>query len=388
MSKQAFWCTSTFLMLATISTILPMHVQACVENDCLPLIESNTQATANNTAAMGTALEDIKTKTESQNTSWQDYLEKYLQLNYDPTTKTPLTPFIPVTPGLDTSFYQTLNDKEQAADVSTTDDVQSLINLLLQNNINLEQLMTTDFANITPNSAPPPAGFFFPDPNVPNNNASINVNTLIGKNFIPGLNSSNKSNESGLGKMAINLIKIISGAANPFPMLQEKGDKSNEQWAKYLANAWSNNARLSLVLSNFYHMLRLREEVSGFPPIPGIMDPANPNSPKTKFSPLEVEEYAVTKRLHNPQWYTEMEAASPIRLKREAVYLLAEIHRLLHRNYKQDERMLATLSVLVAQGIDMSKAMIQINEEIEKAKAQAANVPEFEMPTFTPPPAP
>ena len=128
-------------------------------------------------------------------------------------------------------------------------------------------------------------------------------------------------------------------------------------------------------LSNLYHVLRQREI------IPGLGEDADlrneDNTIKRNASILEVEESRILKRVGDPNWYTAMESAAPIQIERESLYILAEIQRLLHLTRKQNERMLVSFSTLIAQGLDLRKAL---NAQADAMSSAGENITIPEIP--------
>ena len=343
--------------LTLISMLSPIGL-ACIDTDCLPLIEANTRSSSNTITSVDNKVEDIQLKANNELTYWELFLKNYLHANYDPNTLTPLSPFIEQTPGIDTSAFNTLNQTKTVAATSAAEDTQLLINKILTNDVNLSNMMNNDFSDINPYGGTTTAsgGLFGSETTTQNNNASLNIESLLGTTSIAGLNSNNKSAENGLP--ATNLIKLISGAVIPNDIDQAIGNRTNEEWRNYLARIWSMQAKLSLVLGNFYNMLRHREGGSQ--------------------SPAALEAHHANKRLDDPNWFDDMQTASPIRLQREIVFLLAEMQRTQHLIQQQDERILATLSAVLAQGVETGREMMNLAEEVQKSidEAQSVEIPD------------
>ncbi len=298
---------------------------------------------------------NISTNTD---TFWTNYLTNYLKVN---PAGIPLTP---ATPGLNAQLFTTLKTQSDLMATSSTNDTQTVINGTLSNFINISNYIDPAgaFYGITPTNILP----INPNPK----NAGLNVDSLLAKSAIDGLSSDNKGNEQGLD--ATNFILLLLGAANP---TEVKGladfDQDTTKYQAHLGYIWALNAQQGVALSNLYHVLRQREIIPGLGTLAGLTN-AN-NSPKPDASILEVEESRILKRIGDPNWYSTMEAASPIELQRESLYVLTEIQRLLHLTRKQNERIMVSFSTLIAQGIDLRKALNQQAEAF--AGAGGDNIP-------------
>jgi intracellular multiplication protein IcmX len=109
--------------------------------------------------------------------------------------------------------------------------------------------------------------------------------------------------------------------------------------------------------------------------------PDNPNLPAGYASPLEVENYIANERLNNPQWFQEMKTASPATVQREQVLILAEIESALQRNHLDNERLLATLSIMALQSSQTGQLMLKnqaqnVNAIIDPNSASAQTPPQ------------
>lgn len=89
--------------------------------------------------------------------------------------------------------------------------------------------------------------------------------------------------------------------------------------------------------------------------------PDDPHLPKGYASPLQVENYIANQRINSPDWFKQMKTASPAVVAREQVLILAEIESQLERNHLDNERLLATLSLMALQGTKNSEMELQTN---------------------------
>jgi intracellular multiplication protein IcmX len=139
---------------------------------------------------------------------------------------------------------------------------------------------------------------------------------------------------------------------------------TNPVYQKYQLAIRSLLATKSVALSNLNLLLAERTPIKGLANQAGM--PNDPNLPAGYASPLEVENYIATERLNNPQWFQQMKTASPATVQREQVLILAEIENSLQRNHLDNERILATLSIMALQSS-------QANQLLLKSQAQNVN---------------
>jgi len=163
----------------------------------------------------------------------------------------------------------------------------------------------------------------------------------------------------------INFAKLKSQLNNLNPNQRAQKLQSivnNPTYQKYQLTVRSLLASKSVALSNLNYLLSERTPVKGLAEKAGI--PNNPKLPRGYASPLEVENYIANQRLNNPKWAEAMKTASPATVNREQLIILAEIERGLHRNHLDNERLLATLSVMMLQ----SNQIVQMNLKIDAQK--------------------
>ena len=145
--------------------------------------------------------------------------------------------------------------------------------------------------------------------------------------------SSSKSSEQSQSSAAAGFIKFASALADPLavaPFLPKEPEKA----ARYLAGLRTYAAQMSVGLSNLHQMLARRVRTGA----------ENPRSQ------LELEHQMAVRRLGG-EWHTQMEQASPLTVSRETLYILAEMNYMLYQHKVQQERLLATISMLQLQSM-------------------------------------
>lgn len=136
--------------------------------------------------------------------------------------------------------------------------------------------------------------------------------------------------------------------------------QSSPEYQEYQATVRAYIAAQSAGATNLYQMLVKRIPQTDLGKVAGMN--------KNDVSQLELEQYLATRRDQNPQWYDQMAKATPVTLQRETLFVLAEIRDQLFQLQQQNERMLATLSVMQLQSLQMNKANLQLLEERVKTK--------------------
>ncbi len=114
----------------------------------------------------------------------------------------------------------------------------------------------------------------------------------------------------------------------------------------------------SVALNNFNELITERSPIRTAQPS-GELDtlsreigitPTTAKDPKTDktvylyASPLQISNYVTTHRTGSKEWYQQMMAASPATVKRETLFVLAEMETEMQRQHLDNERILATLS--------------------------------------------
>lgn len=152
---------------------------------------------------------------------------------------------------------------------------------------------------------------------------------------------------------------------------------SSPDGQKFIVHVRTLTAYRSLALSNLYSLILERTPVKNLGALAGLPNhsatnaapaannalPGNATSGTQQqnagpdASPLEVEEYIATRRVDNPQWYTDMANASPPVIARETLFVLAEMEKELFQIKQQNERILATLTVMEVQSLQATKIL-------------------------------
>lgn len=144
--------------------------------------------------------------------------------------------------------------------------------------------------------------------------------------------------------IADNFIKFSAGLSELFLLdnrlppnrLNEEGKNQREV---FLVGLLARAAKQSVGLSNLNQMFARRIR-----------------NARTGKSPLEHEHEMVTRRLKE-KWHDDMEKATPLTLQREMLYLLAEINYQLYQQRRDNERLLATVSAMQLEQLDVQKIL-------------------------------
>ncbi|ATN86588.1 phosphoesterase [Coxiella burnetii] len=134
---------------------------------------------------------------------------------------------------------------------------------------------------------------------------------------------------------------------------------NNPAYQKFQLAVRSLIATKSIAIDNFNTLLNERVPIKGLGAKVGMPD--DPHLPKGYASPLQVENYIANQRINSPDWFKQMKTASPAVVAREQVLILAEIESQLERNHLDNERLLATLSLMALQGTQNSEMELQTN---------------------------
>ncbi len=293
-------------------------------------------------------------------TYWQYFMINYLGTNIDPITHTVQAPFLPASPSLNTQTFDSLASSYQTLKQAATSDTQNILNQWLKNNLDRSSYFSGTLNNITPNITPPASSPFGATPTPTPNDSSLNLDALLSQDSISGLQHTTPSAESG--NAAINFILLASNALDPLNFEQSRGDRSQQDWYRYLATSWGITAKMSIVLSNLFYTLRQREIIPGLGALAGL--------PQNDASPRQVEAYMAQRRL-SQTWLNQIEQSPPIVIQREGLHVLAEMQRLMHLSKEQDERILITLSAILTQGLEMAKEMVKLQKQIDAAQEEA-----------------
>lgn len=177
----------------------------------------------------------------------------------------------------------------------------------------------------------------------------------------------NNSKETTERDNATNFILFSSGMVTPpqildltrFNQTQLSGILNNALVQQYLVSLRSLVSQKSVGLDNLYHIYAERIPVSTQKLVQSV-----PEISGTKLypaaSPLSVDQYMATRRFSDPNWQTMIQKkATPAELMRQELYLLREIRYELYESRLQNERVLATLSVMELQNTSAQQIFLQ-----------------------------
>ncbi|GAB4393260.1 MAG: hypothetical protein Tsb005_10800 [Gammaproteobacteria bacterium] len=194
-------------------------------------------------------------------------------------------------------------------------------------------------------------------------NNSLNLNSLLGPlAYQPGTPDNPLSLEQ---RYALYFIRFLTGQADPIevPTAAELENAGTSARNKFLVALRAYTAHQSVGASNLYQMFARRVTVPNLGLLSGLRD-ANGN-PVINASPLEVERHMATRRILTPQWFDDMEKASPITIQRETLYTLAEIEYLMNQQRDINERMLATLTALQLESLEQNRTGLdQLRQQV------------------------
>lgn len=200
---------------------------------------------------------------------------------------------------------------------------------------------------------------------------ALSLDTLLSPMAYPGFDFKNLNKNP-----SYNFIRLASGFYDPVGLnivkqfntlndTQKKEMQTSTDYQKYQATLRAYIATQSVGVSNLYQMMAERI------PQPGLGKEVG--MPNANASALQVQQYLATRRSQNKDWYQQMAKASPVTIQREALFTMAEIRQQLFTLQLQNERLLATLSIMALQGQQMSKASLQllgqkVQTQIDNAK--------------------
>lgn len=148
---------------------------------------------------------------------------------------------------------------------------------------------------------------------------------------------------------------------------------ANPIYQNYQLTLRSLLAAKSIALSNLNQLLAERIPQKNLASKTGM--PNNPQLPEGYASPLEVENYIANERVNSPEWFQQIKTAAPSAVQREQVLILAEIESLLQRNHLDNERILATLSLMALQSTQNSQTSLQTQVQNVNAIIDPKNAP-------------
>lgn len=200
---------------------------------------------------------------------------------------------------------------------------------------------------------------------------TLSVDTLLSPLAYPSFDTKNLNKNP-----SYNFIRLASGLydspganiAKQFNTLndtQKKEMQTSPDYQKYQAALRAYIAAQSVGTGNLYHMMAERIPQQGLGKEAGM--------PNANASALQVQQYLATRRSQNKDWYLQMAKASPVTIQRETLFTLAEIRQQLFDLQLQNQRLLATLSVMQLQGQQMGKTTLQmlgqkVQTQIDTAK--------------------
>lgn len=213
---------------------------------------------------------------------------------------------------------------------------------------------------------------------------NFSLDTLLGTtNFSPSTQ-----------QQAENFIQIASNLYNPIlPDITLKGLSDSQvtelqkspDFQKYEAALRAYIAAQSVGISNLNQMLAVRITQKDLGSNTGLTD-SNGNK-ITDASIMQVEEYLAKRRATNKDWYDQMAAASPATVSRETLFVLAELRQQLFELQKQNERLLATMSMMQLQTGQLNRSLLEqtaapVKAQIDKYKGKKAEeeTPNVEIP--------
>lgn len=205
---------------------------------------------------------------------------------------------------------------------------------------------------------------------------TLSMDTLLSPVAYPAFNFKDLSKNP-----AYNFIRLATGSYEPqgvaiakqFNSLndtQKKDMQTSPDYQKYQAGLRAYIATQSVGASNLYQLMAERIPQQGLGKEAGM--------PEANASALQVQQYLATRRSQNKDWYLQMAKASPVTISRETLFTLAEIRQQLFELQLQNERLLATLSVMQLQGQQLSKSTLQqlgqkVQSQIDAAKGISPN---------------
>lgn len=94
------------------------------------------------------------------------------------------------------------------------------------------------------------------------------------------------------------------------------------------------------------------------------------------ISALQLAHYLATRRSQNKEWYEQMATASPATVQRETLFILAELRQQLFEMQQQNERLLATLSVMqMQQNYQLNKLnLMQLEQKVNSQLDQLQGI--------------
>ncbi len=213
-------------------------------------------------------------------------------------------------------------------------------------------------ANNSATGAAPVSGGKQDEAKKPSGDANFDVSSLL---------SSLSYTDEDTKKNAENYIQFITSLADPVSSInmstltseQRRLLQSSNTGRYYVRYIRGVVAARSLAANNLLRMYAERIPQTDLGKLAGMKE--------KDASPLEVKTYLATRRADNQTWYQSMAVASDSTVMKETLNILAEIEKQNHEAQMQNERILATLSVMVLQNIQANKTADR-NKEAEVGK--------------------
>lgn len=282
------------------------------------------------------------------------------------------------------------NTSLDTAQQNTTASAQSLSPYEVEKNLhNRNDALTHNLAAITASDIP---GTTRSEPG----NSMMSSETLLGPLVYNGIYL--KRIEDLEKIYPYNFIQLASGAYQPISTVQLDPTKLSEAKIQEITSSPNYKklqtairayvAAQSVGANNLYQMMIERLPQGNLGKNSGLVD--KEGKPIFNASPLQVKEFLATRRSQNPAWYRQMADASPATVQRETLFVLAEIRQQLFEMQQQNERLLATLSVMQMQQNSQITRMniMQPEQAVESAVRDAqglapegSTLPKVNLPT-------
>lgn len=142
---------------------------------------------------------------------------------------------------------------------------------------------------------------------------------------------------------------------------------SSDSAKEYKIKVYANAAIRSLLLGNLYEVFNARIPIKKLGEKSGM--------PNANASLAEVEQYAASRRIRNPEWYKTIDSAPSIAVQREIAFILAEMQWQLQTLHQDNEKMLQTMTAVGMINLRMSAGMSTDQKEIELQQALEGTTP-------------
>ena len=265
-----------------------------------------------------------------------------------------------------------------AANEATTQQAQNYTSTTTLNSLlNKSDQQTVVFASIPANDVfiAPILGFSF-RPQATNfslGNDSLNADTLLSP-----INYGQFNTKELEKNPAYNFIQFSGDLFQPLSTIslttvepkltpqQIDEIQANATFQQYRAALRAYVAAQSIGLSNLYQIMAKRIPQPGLGSSVGLV--GKNNLPIADASQLQVEQYLATRRSEDPNWHRQIATASPIALQRESLLVLVDIQRQLFEMQQQNERLLATISMMQMQQNSQNAKLnfIQMEQKIDE----------------------